>query len=633
MAERQLPGAGRSRRILKALAVAAIMVGATLAGALAPSRATNNDVIIDLTPILRDQPPRIVTPSTDCPDGMVYNSRLERCVEVRSEPEECPRGTEWSARQQRCVEIRVAEPEECPRGTEWSRRQERCVEIRDDVLVCEFPTELRGNRCVCVDGYEFRNGRCRREVADEPPRRTTPAEPGVDIARVQKCLNDLGFDAGPVDGASGRRTRTAFREFQTTNGLAERPDRLSDEQSLNALFDLCATPRQVAEPTPEGPVSPVADNRCLPADLYDLLRDTYGERAGVQRCANACLPKPAFLSEAQLADYTAREGVDWCDACIQLGTWLPLTAVLEIERAAKVTLCASPPLACFLPGRTVVETHREVRTIFQALPISVGNEGDIAVIVGNESYGNNLPANYNGYSDADAVKALLTGKLGYRPENIIDLRDASLADFERVFGSAENPGGELKARLTNPADSDLFIYVASHGLVGPTDQAGYILPVDARTDDLPGTALPLQQLYAALGKVGARTTMLVLEASFNKSLIELVNPPNLPQTDVVSMPETPVPGLAVFKASDRDQHTLEDPEYGIGLFTRYLIAGLAGEADNAPIGNGDKRIDTVELFVYTADMVRMAARKSFGMEQKPLLSKIDNLVIGQLARN
>ncbi len=41
---------------------------------------------------------------------------------------------------------------------------------------------------------------------------------------------------------------------------------------------------------------------------------------------------------------------------IQLGTWLPLTAVLEIERAAKVTLCASPPLACFLPGRTVVCT-------------------------------------------------------------------------------------------------------------------------------------------------------------------------------------------------------------------------------------------------------------------------------------
>jgi hypothetical protein len=30
-------------------------------------------------------------------------------------------------------------------------------------------------------------------------------------------------------------------------------------------------------------------------------------------------------------------------------------------------------------------------------------------------------------------------------------------------------------------------------------------------------------------------------------------------------------------------------------------------------------------------MVRTAARKSFGLEQKPMLSKIDNLVVGNLA--
>jgi hypothetical protein len=62
-----------------------------------------------------------------------------------------------------------------------------------------------------------------------------------------------------------------------------------------------------------------------------------------------------------------------------------------------------------------------------------------------------------------------------------------------------------------------------------------------------------------------------------------------------------------------------------------VIEGLAGRADEAPLGNGDKRIDTVELYVYTSDMVRTAARKSFGLEQKPMLSKIDNLVVGQLA--
>ena len=56
-----------------------------------------------------------------------------------------------------------------------------------------------------------------------------------------------------------------------------------------------------------------------------------------------------------------------------------------------------------------------------------------------------------------------------------------------------------------------------------------------------------------------------------------------------------------------------------------------GKADEAPIGNGDQRIDTVELFVYTSNMVRTAARKSFGLEQKPMLSEIDNIVVGRLA--
>ena len=266
------------------------------------------------------------------------------------------------------------------------------------------------------------------------------------------------------------------------------------------------------------------------------------------------------------------------------------------------------------------------------LQAGVKNEGNLAVVVGNQTYLSGLPSNQYGASDADAVTALLTEQLGYRKENIIDLRDASLGDFERVFGSDANPGGEIASRIDKKDPGDVFIYVASHGMVKEDDaNAVYLLPVNAKLDELDKTAYALQKLYDNLGKTGARTTMLVLEANFAKNLDELIDPPNLPELEVEAMPITPVAGLAVFKASDRDQRTIQDPEYGIGLFTRYLIEGLAGRADEAPIGNGDKRIETVELYVYTSDMVRTAARKSFGLEQKPMLSKIDNLVVGQLA--
>ena len=37
----------------------------------------------------------------------------------------------------------------------------------------------------------------------------------------QQALNDLGFDAGPVDGIPGRRTANAVRAFQRANGFPE----------------------------------------------------------------------------------------------------------------------------------------------------------------------------------------------------------------------------------------------------------------------------------------------------------------------------------------------------------------------------------------------------------------------------
>ena len=278
------------------------------------------------------------------------------------------------------------------------------------------------------------------------------------------------------------------------------------------------------------------------------------------------------------------------------------------------------------------ENVTEIRTMFKDLPAGVKNEGNIAVIVGNKDYQGDLPDKPDGTADADAVMALLIDQLGYKQENIIDLRDATLDDLERVFGSESDRRRDRQAhRQEGPRRRVHLCREPRHG-EGGRRQESLSLPVDAKLDDLDKTAYGIQELYDNLGKIGARTIMLMLEANFAKNLDELIDPPNLPELEVEAMPVNPVPGLAVFKASDRDQKTIKDPEYGIGLFTRYLIEGLAGRADAAPLGNDDKRIDTVELYVYTADAVRTAARKSFGLEQKPMLGKIDNLVVGNSAR-
>ena len=536
-----------------------------------------------------------------------------------------------------------------------------------------------GSSCVCASGYNWNGNKCMKPVADQDAagrqKRPVDKKPPVviddnppvvvdrppvieiDVTHIQECLAKLGYDPGSQDGNVGQATRTAFRSYQQENGLGKRPFYLGDKPTQAKLFQMCDAPppeptQEVSlEPTtravqpavtepppPPPPADKVAAARCLPPDLYDMLKKTYGKDPAIQPCSPqtaVCVPKPLFYSEAKLASVAASSGITWCGSCIRLGAYLPLSTIQAIKTAAGVTLCAAPPALCYVPGRPVVEKQVEIRTIYKDLPVGVGNEGDIAVVIGNETYQNDITPHVYGHADADAMVQLLTEQLGYRKDHIIDLRDAKLADFERVFGTADNPVGELATRIKAQGSSpgDVIVYVSGHGLSKEEGGAAYLLPVDGKSDDVDHTGYPVQQLYGNLGKAGARTIMLMLEATFATAITDAVDAPNIPQVEVVDMPETAVPGLAVFTASDRDQHALEDPEYGIGLFTRYMIAGLAGDADASPVGNGDKRIDTVELYVYAADMVRTAARKSFGMEQKPILSKIDNLLVGTLAAN
>ncbi len=90
----------------------------------------------------------------------------------------------------------------------------------------------------------------------------------------------------------------------------------------------------------------------------------------------------------------------------------------------------------------------EIRTIFKACPPVSKNEGNIAVVVGNQDYQGDLPDHAYGHADADAVRRCSTDQLGYKQENIIDLRDATLADFERVFGSESNPAANSPSAST-----------------------------------------------------------------------------------------------------------------------------------------------------------------------------------------
>ncbi len=367
---------------------------------------------------------------------------------------------------------------------------------------------------------------------------------------------------------------------------------------------------------------------CMDSDLVALLTETYGKRPGVSACVAGCLPRPTgTLKSVADLDRLAREnGVAWCpDSCIQVTGWMPPAEVLRIQQQTGRVFCPTegqnycraPDMAGVPVSKTIEKVLAFVKDDAAPAPAPTGS---VAVILGFGSYGGKLPANDHALRDADAVEALMTRKLGYAPDAVVFANDATKADILKMIA----PGGTIAGKT--PTQS-LFLYVSGHGLSDPATGKAYLLPSDADPARLAETALPLQDLYDALGKLGAPSLTVAIEAAFPTSVQDLIDPPNLPDAEVGVLPEKPIPGLSVFTAADRDQQTLVDPELGTGLFTRWLLEGLAGAADLDPTGNNDRRIESVELYVFTAHHVRVTARKSFGLEQKPLISESQNALM------
>jgi hypothetical protein len=490
----------------------------------------------------------------------------------------------------------------------------------------------------------------------KPSSQVAPARAGSDaqeaptpeqvaaIAHVQTCLAELGYYKGAIDGKRGKETWTAYWNFKHDHGLGGYSDLLA-EKVREKLDELCIETASVAPPPPAQPLEPPPadvspqpepaaweaadedggprlDIDCLPEDLIALLRRAHGREIAVDRCERACLPPPGGLSQGQLDELQATNGIAWCRSCVPIAGHLALDDVKRIERAGNLQLCATPPRQLQRYGSGAgdpLKSYTRIRELYRALPPSDDDPDAIAVIVGNRNYAN-LPASETSQNDAAAMYAFLTEHLGYRPDNVIDVRDATKADLERLFGAAPGLDGDLARLIEGQPNAKVMIYYSGHGGTDAAQAETYLLPTDTEPYREETGGYRLSTLYANLARLDAKSVLVLLEADYGRDHGPLVLPPNLPETINTALPRAPLPALTVLAASERGQRTLIAVTYDLGLFTRYLIEGLAGEADVAPVGNDDGEIDSAELYAYTAAFVDLAARKSFGLLQHPVYS-------------
>jgi len=245
---------------------------------------------------------------------------------------------------------------------------------------------------------------------------------------------------------------------------------------------------------------------------------------------------------------------------------------------------------------------------------------DVAVIIGNANYenGKDIPDVTPAYADAAGIKKYVIQSLGVREENIIFLKDASQAGMISTFGSKDNPKGQL-FNYVKAGKSRVFVYYSGHGAPGGADGDSYIVPTDAQASQIELNGYPLKTLYRNLSWIPARSVTVVLEACFSGAsqsgtVVSNASPIYL------KTKETSVPGnVTVIAAGAANQIASWEKDKSSGLFTKYFLKGMSGEADAKPYGNGDGKVGYDELGRYFKETLTYYARRYYGREQIPQL--------------
>ena len=205
--------------------------------------------------------------------------------------------------------------------------------------------------------------------------------------------------------------------------------------------------------------------------------------------------------------------------------------------------------------------------------LAAENKHAVAVIIGNANYADPIPHVDFAHNDAEAMKRFVVEALGYREGNVIDLRDATLAQFVAAFGNDKTHKGKLH-NWVRPGISDVFVFYSGHGVPGLQDRRGYLLPVDGDPNLAEITGYSVDLLYENLAKIEARSVTVFLDACFSgdsqrgmlvRAASGLSVEPKLPSEN---------PSLLVMTAAQAEQVASWDESARHGLFTEHLLRGL-----------------------------------------------------------
>jgi hypothetical protein len=244
------------------------------------------------------------------------------------------------------------------------------------------------------------------------------------------------------------------------------------------------------------------------------------------------------------------------------------------------------------------------------------NKDAIAVVIGNQRYSKAKSVEY-AENDARSMKAYLINMLGFKEGNILYYENASLSDFNTVFGTSENPKGRLYNTIKQGV-SDVIIYYSGHGAPGLKNSKAYFVPVEADPNYMENGGYSIDVLYQNLKKLPAKTITLFSDACFSGAdVFDKISPMVIRAKEPV---KEGMKNTTLISSCTGTEVSCWHTEERHGLFTFYLLQALKNYKETDL--NKDKQVSLDEVFKSLADNnegVPYFARRQFGLNQTPVI--------------
>ena len=272
-------------------------------------------------------------------------------------------------------------------------------------------------------------------------------------------------------------------------------------------------------------------------------------------------------------------------------------------------------LAFFLAWGVAQTVHAEVR-----------NPHGVAVIVGNGDYEHrDVPDVAYASRDAAAFARYVTDVLGFDPENVIHVTDATRRRMRDVLGTKSEARGLLWSYLDPDGGSEVVVFYSGHGVPGQRDGRGYLLPVDADPKAAEDDGYPIDLLYENLGRLEEASSVRVyLDACFSGGshgggLIGSASPVFVK----AALPAGLSGKVTALAAASGKQIASWDEKAKHGLFTHHLLDALYGKGD----ADGDGKVTGAEARAYLDRYMTRAARRQHRRVQRASLIGSDGAVL------